>query len=341
VLAAPASNVLAAFERRLRRRIPVLGEASEGAVRAASEISVRVHVRVPATSANLGPGFDALGLALALYNDVDASEADGVMVRVEGEGAAQLPAGADNVVARGVRLAFEAVGRPFKGVELRCVNRIPPGRGLGSSAAAWVGGLVAGSTLAGGSLAKGELLALAARAEGHPDNVAAALFGGLTVSCPGADGAVAAISLPVPEGLTWVVLVPTITQSTAEARAVLPASVPRADAVFNVQRVALLLAGLQARRHDALAAALDDRLHQPYRRALFPWMESVADAARRAGALGCVLSGAGPSLLALTAGDGTAVARAMETALRAQSIEGRARAYAVDTAGATVIGDRA
>jgi homoserine kinase len=180
------------------------------------------------------------------------------------------------------------------------------------------------------------LLALATRAEGHPDNVAAALLGGLTVSCAGGDGAVTAISLPVPEGLTWVVLVPTITSSTAEARAVLPASVPRADAVFNVQRVALLLAALQTRRRDALPAALDDRLHQPYRRALFPWLSAVADAARGAGALGCVLSGAGPALLALVADDGETVARAMERALRAAGVEGRAQAHAVDTTGATV-----
>ena len=299
---------------------------------------MRVHVRVPATSANLGPGFDALGLALALYNEVEAREADGVTVTVQGEGEGQLSSGAENIVARGVRLAFEAAGQPFKGVALRCVNRVPTARGLGSSAAAWVGGLVAGNHLTGGSITKEELLALAARAEGHPDNVAAALLGGLTVSCTGADGRVTAVSLPVPEWLTWVALVPELTASTAEARAVLPASVPRADAVFNVQRVALLLAGLQARRPDALAAALDDRLHQPYRRALFPWMESVREAARRAGAFGCVLSGAGPSLLALVGVDGDEVARAMETALRAAGIEGRARAFSVDTAGATVVG---
>jgi len=298
---------------------------------------VPVHVRVPATSANLGPGFDALGVALALYNEVEASEADAVTVAVAGEGAGQLPAGADNVVARGVRLAFDAAGRPFKGATIRCTNAIPPARGLGSSAAAWVGGLVAGNALAGGSLTTDALLTLATRAEGHPDNVAAALLGGLTVSCPGADSSVTAISLPVPEDLAWVVLVPAITSSTAEARAVLPASVPRADAVFNVQRVALLLAALQTRRGEALVAALDDRLHQPYRRALFPWMPGVVEAARRAGALGCVLSGAGPSLLALVAGDGAGVARAMEEALRAAGVAGRARAYAIDTAGATVV----
>jgi homoserine kinase len=294
-----------------------------------------VFVRVPATSANLGPGFDALGLALALYNDVEATEADGVSVTIEGEGAGELATDADNIVARGVRLAYEAAGRAFTGVRLGCVNRIPTARGLGSSAAAWVGGLVAGNALSGGSLGGDTLLALATRSEGHPDNVAAALHGGLTVSCLDGDR-VRAIPLPVPATVTWVVLVPDVRSSTAEARAVLPASVPRRDAIFNVQRVALLLAGLAAGRLDTLATALDDRLHQPYRLRLFPWMPGVVDAARGAGALGCVLSGAGPSLLAAVPGDGAAVARAMEAALRAAGIAGSARALDVDTAGATV-----
>ena len=293
-----------------------------------------VHVRVPATSANLGPGFDALGLALALYNEVEAREADGITVSIEGEGAGRLPTGADNVVARGVRLAYEASGRAFKGVALRCVNRVPAARGLGSSAAAWVGGLAAGNALCGGGLSREAVVALATRAEGHPDNVAAATLGGLTVSCVNADGTVSALSLAIPAALTWVVLIPETTSSTAEARAVLPASVPRADAVFNVQRVALLLAGLQTQRADALAAAFDDRLHQPYRRRLFPWLPSVIDAARAAGAVGGALSGAGPAVLAAVLGDTTPVARAMERALAAAGISGRAQAFSVDTEGA-------
>jgi homoserine kinase len=294
---------------------------------------MRVHVRVPATSANLGPGFDALGLALGLHNELEAAEAEGVTVRIEGEGEGRLPGGADNVVARGIRLAFEAAGRPFKGVALTCVNRIPTARGLGSSAAAWVGGLVAGNALLGGPLDRDALLTLAVRAEGHPDNVAAALLGGLTVSCVDADRVVA-LTLPVPADVGWVVLIPAISSSTAEARAVLPAAVPRADAVFNVQRVALLVASLTARQPAALGAALQDRLHQPYRLRLFPWMPAVAEAARAAGALGCVLSGAGPALLAPVAGEADPVARAMEAALHAHGIPGAARAYTVDVDGA-------
>jgi len=295
---------------------------------------VRVHVRVPATSANLGPGFDALGLALALHNEVVAAEAEGVTVKIEGEGADRLARDAGNVVARGVKLAYEAAGRPFTGCALECVNRIPTARGLGSSAAAWVGGLVAGNALMGSPLSREALLGLAARAEGHPDNVAAAIFGGLTVSCGTPEG-VTAVTLPVTKSLAWVVLVPEVTSATAEARALLPRSVPREDAVFNVQRVALLLAALQAALPAALSVALEDRLHQPYRLKLFPWMPEVATAARAAGALGCVLSGAGPSLLAVVAGDGGAVGRAMEEALNRAGVRGRACILDVDAAGAS------
>ena len=294
---------------------------------------MRVHVSVPATSANLGPGFDALGLALALHNEVTAAEAEGVSVRIEGEGAGRLARGGDNVVARGVRLAFEAAGRRFTGCELHCLNRVPTARGLGSSAAAWVGGLAAGNALLGSPLPRETLLALAARAEGHPDNVAAAILGGLTVACADGDR-ITAVALPVPSALRWVALIPDVTSATAAARAVLPRSVPREDAVFNVQRVALLLASLVAGRIDALPHALEDRLHQPYRQKLFPWMPEVAAAARAAGALGCVLSGAGPSLLAVTARDAEGVARAMEAALRGAGIAGAARALAVDPEGA-------
>jgi homoserine kinase len=294
---------------------------------------VRVHVRVPATSANLGPGFDALGLALALYNEVLAEESDRVSVKLQGEGADRLARDGANVVARGVKLAYEAAGRPFRGCALECVNRIPTSRGLGSSAAAWVGGLAAGNALLGSPLSRERLLGLAAQAEGHPDNVAAAVLGGLTVSCGSGDG-VTAVTLPVPTSITWVVLVPEVTSATAEARALLPRSVPREDAVFNVQRVALLLAGLQTALPAALRIALDDRLHQPYRVKLFPWMPEVVAAARGAGALGCVLSGAGPSLLSVVAGDGGTVGRAMEEALGRAGVRGRALALDVDSAGA-------
>ena len=301
-------------------------------------MSGRVHVRVPATTANLGPGFDALGLALSLYNDVHLARAAETAVTVEGEGTGRLPTTEKNVVVRAIRLVYDAVGRAPEAWSVHCVNRIPPARGLGSSAAAWVGGIAAANALLDGPLGRPAMLRLAAAAEGHPDNVAAAIYGGLTVAAGDGD-ATLAVTLPVPPSLRWVALIPEITSATAEARAVLPASIPRGDAVFNVQRVALLLASLQAGRLDALPLALDDRLHQPYRRKLFPWMSGVADAARAAGALGCVLSGAGPSLLALAAGaaEAASVAAAMEKALTAAGIGGRARTLNVDTGGVVVV----
>jgi homoserine kinase len=290
---------------------------------------------VPATSANLGPGFDALGLALALYNELTITEADGVIVVVRGQGDRELPTDGQNLVARAARGVFDAAGRRFRGLAVQCANGIPLRRGLGSSAAAWVSGLLGANALLGAPLDRSALLSLAARGEGHPDNVAAALHGGMTVSCETASGIVA-VSLPVPTSLRWVVLIPELTSSTAEARAVLPEQVPRADAVFNVQRVALMLGGLWAGRPDLLRTAMEDRLHEPYRRRLFPWMPAVAAAAREAGALGCVLSGAGPSLLAPVTDDAARVADAMTRALAAAGVVARANVLDVDTVGATV-----
>src|SRR6267142_54141 len=291
-----------------------------------------IEVRVPATSANLGPGFDVLGLALGLYNDIAYEEAEGVVVAIEGEGAGRLASGSDNVVARAAHMVYEAAGRRFPGATIRCVNRIPPARGLGSSAAAWVGGLVAANAWLGSPLQRDALLALACRAEGHPDNVAAALLGGLTVSCVSGESVVA-LSLPVPADLLWVVLVPETESSTHEARAVLAETVTRADAVFNLQRMGLLLAALASGRVDVLGVAMDDRLHQPQRRALFPWMDAVCRAALEAGALGCVLSGAGPSMLAAVCGATQPVARAMEQALTPVGVADSALPPPADTTG--------
>ncbi len=295
---------------------------------------MRVRVRVPASSANLGPGFDALALALALYNEVELEESDHISVAIQGEGAGRLDTGAANVVARGAAMAFQAAGRHFRGATVRCVNRIPLSRGLGSSAAAWVGGLVGANALLGTPLDRDQVLTLAARAEGHPDNVAAAVLGGLTVSCSTERGIVA-LALPVPSDLDWVVLVPEVESSTREARAVLPDSVSRADAVFNVQRVSLLLGALGLGRTDLIGSAMRDRLHEPYRLRLFPWASAVETAAREAGALGCALSGAGSAILAAVRGPCEAVAGAMEAALHAAGVSGRARRLVVDTVGAT------
>lgn len=273
-----------------------------------------------------------LGLALALHNEVVLEPRETVSVSIEGEGAEHLERSDQNVVVRGVRAVYEELGRPFSGIAVRCVNRIPTGRGLGSSAAAWLGGMVGANALLGSPLDRGALLALAARAEGHADNVAAALLGGLTVAC-WHEGRVLAASLPVPREIRWVVLVPEVMGSTAEARAILPQSVSRADAVFNLQHVGLLLAALRDERAELLRVAMEDRLHEPYRRQLFPWIERVGAAARSAGAAGCVLSGAGPSLLAAVRGSAEPVARAMESAFGESGIPCRAFVLEVDPVG--------
>ena len=271
-----------------------------------------VRVRVPASTANLGPGFDALGMALGLYNEIEVEVAGvGLRLDVEGEGAERLQSlGRQNLVARAVTGTLERLGRPAEGLRVRMVNRIPLSRGLGSSSAAALGGVAAAAELARASLTPEELLDLTLPLEGHPDNITPALLGGLTVATV-VDGKVRCVKLPVPEGLSAVAVIPEFHLSTAKARRALPPTVPRADAVFNVGRVALLLAAMQSGRLDLLRGAVQDRLHQPYRAPLVPGMDEVLTEGEAAGALACFLSGAGPTLLALVTGDGTAIGERM------------------------------
>jgi homoserine kinase len=259
-----------------------------------------VRVRVPATSANLGPGFDALGLALALYDDVVVRVADdGLYVDVAGEGADSVPRTRRHLVVRALQAGFDALGGQPRGLEVVCANRIPHGRGLGSSAAAIVAGLTAARALVlGGAdlLDDGALLGLAAELEGHPDNVAACLLGGLTLAWTPADGPARAVRLPVSPDLRPVVFVPTTTSSTAKARKQLPETVPHADAAGNAARSALLVHALAA-DPQLLLVATEDRLHQPYRAAGQARTAGLV-AALRADGVPAVVSGAGPSVLA-------------------------------------------
>lgn len=265
-----------------------------------------IRVRVPATSANLGPGFDCLGMALAIYNTIEMDEApaEGVQVSVAGEGAEALSGAAGNMVAEAAERLFRAAGRRPRGLRLRVENAYPVARGLGSSAAAIVGGLVAANAMVGSPLGTDGLLDLAVEMEGHPDNVTPALLGGVTVACTVRDGAgqdggarTVYARFDPPPGLRLALVIPERPLSTAEARAALPAAVPRADAVFNLQRACLLVASLQAGRTDLLGLALDDRLHQPYRAGLLPGLAEALAAARRPGLLGGCLSGSGSTVL--------------------------------------------
>jgi homoserine kinase len=278
-----------------------------------------VTVRVPATSANLGPGFDALGLALRLHNTVSIEPADSPEIGIEGEGERTLPRDASHlayqaaaaVAARAAEMGSTPGIRAFRITQR---NAIPLARGLGSSAAAIIGGAVAANALLGRPLDQQALIDLATEIEGHPDNVAPALLGGLVVCTRAATGVRWMRLAPPP--LKVVLAVPDYPVSTEEARRRLPARVPFPDAVFNVTRAALLVAALTGGRPDLLDEATQDRLHQPYREQLVPGLTEVFAAARRAGAYGVALSGSGPAVLAFgeAAGIGPAMARAFQDA---------------------------
>jgi homoserine kinase len=268
-----------------------------------------VVVQVPATSANLGPGFDALGLALDLRDTLQGSvTSSGLVVEVSGEGATEVPHDESNLVVRAMRAAFEALGVDPPGLEVVCTNAVPHGRGLGSSAAAIVGGIHLARALVQDGRARLHDLAafqLAAALEGHPDNVAAAAFGGLTVAWQ-EDGVFHAAPTQVSPGIRTVVFVPPGALSTEVARGLLPEMVPRVEAAASAGRAALLVAALATGWTAKLHDATRDWLHQEYRRPAMPETLDLIDALRAQG-YAAVVSGAGPSVLVLT--DGAGVAR--------------------------------
>ena len=280
------------------------------------------RVRTPATSANLGPGFDALGLALTLYDDVAAEVTrDGFRVGVTGEGAGELPTGEEHLVVRAMFAAFDALGGRPAGLAVECVNRIPQARGLGSSSAAIVAGVLLGRALVADGASRMDdaaALRLAARLEGHPDNVAPCLLGGFTIAWTeispvfpdgaGADGGARAageagggaraVTRAPAAGVQPTVFIPTTRGLTAQARAALPATVPHADAALTAGRAALLVHALTT-DPDLLFSATEDRLHQAYRAPGMPATAALVDRLRDAG-VAAVVSGAGPTVLALT-----------------------------------------
>lgn len=269
-----------------------------------------VAVKVPATSANLGPGFDCMGLALNLWDEVCVHAVTGpTFVEVEGEGADSVERGEDNLVVRALRLALDRVGAPQVGVRMRCANRIPHSPGLGSSAGAIVAGVALARALIGepSVLGRHDILQIGSQMEGHPDNVAPAVFGGATVAWTNEETSQAeAVRLSPPDDISPVAFIPDFEVHTAEARAALPATVPHVDARYNVARASLLAALLSgnarasggAQMHSLLMEATRDRLHQEHRRSsmepslsLVKWLRGADCAA--------VVSGAGPTVLSL------------------------------------------
>jgi homoserine kinase len=290
-----------------------------------------VRVRTPATSANLGPGFDTLGLALDLHDEVEVTAGFGgpetpVEVTVDGEGAASVPLDERHLVVRSLRAAFAELGEQPSSLRLHCTNALPHGRGLGSSAAAIVAGVVAARALTG-LTTHDAALDLADRLEGHPDNVAACLFGGLTVAWRDDDGTARATRVEVHPDVVPIVCVPSFEVSTEKARGLLPDTVPHADAAANAGRAALLVHAV-ARRPDLLLAATADRLHQHYREPAMPPTFALVTALRAQG-LAAVVSGAGPTVLVLAPGDQTDRVRALAEGWNVRPLQ-------VDTRGAVV-----
>ncbi len=258
-----------------------------------------IRVRVPATSANIGPGFDSLGIALKMYNYITVEETDGGLeIEILDESRKFLPRDSKNLVYVCMTRVFKKLGYTPKGLKITLENNVPVTRGLGSSSAGIVGGLVAANELCGGKLSKDELLLMAAEIEGHADNVTPAMFGGFTVSVS-RKGRLNYVQHPLDEKLRFAAFIPDFPLATKKARAILPGVVPHKDAVYNTGHSALLAASLISGKFENIRPGIGDRLHQGYRKPLIPAMDEIFDLCYRNGALGVYLSGAGPTVMAI------------------------------------------
>ncbi len=297
---------------------------------------MNVRVSVPATTANLGPGFDSLSLALDLWNDVEFRfEGEGLCMEMHGEGAEVLSQKPDNLLITAFyRLLREVRAPKPRGLHLCVHNAIPVGSGLGSSASAVVAGLLAARAWSGMELSLEQLLDMAVSLEGHADNASAALWGGLTVSVNTANGWLVQRFEPAP--LQVVVVLPQINLSTRSARLILPALLEHRDAVFNIGRSVLVTEALRTGNLDLLGKVMEDRLHQPYRLPLIPGAQDAMRAAREAGAAAVALSGAGPSLIAFPDQNPQSVADAMQAAFQKQGVPSRAFLLHTTSSGAQV-----
>lgn len=302
-----------------------------------------VKVAVPATSANLGPGFDTLGVAVEMHNTIEMAETGILDVVLEVDGHADLEDPRENLVYQAAQKVFDRLGYKPYGLLIREEIGIPVARGLGSSASAIVGGLVAANALAEQmtgrpGLDQQGLLNLAVEMEGHPDNVTPALVGGFTV-CVMDEGRPLYVRFDPPAALQAVVAIPEVPLSTKKSRGVLPGEVKMADAVFNVSRATLLVAALMTGRLDLLATASQDRLHQPYRQSLVPGLAEVFEAALAAGAKSVALSGSGPSVISLVErGTADQVGTAMEQAFAWRGSDCRVAVLELAKDGARILG---
>ncbi len=291
-----------------------------------------VHITVPASTANLGPGFDSLGLALAMRNSLVMESIDGgLIVEIEGQGAEDLPRDSANLMVQAAEVVFERVGRKPAGLRVHAVNRIPLRSGLGSSAAAVVGALWAADALVDGNLGRDEIFRLAHGLEGHPDNAAPALYGGFNLVLVDDRGVFAR---QVPIGPTQVAVAhPRFGLSTQAMRQALPDRVSMEDAVFNLSHALMTFEALRSGDYSLLSRVMADRLHEPYRAPHIPGFEQVTSAAHQAGAVAVALSGAGPSLVAFAPSGHDLIARRMADAWKRAGVEADGFSLAVDTRG--------
>ncbi len=301
-------------------------------------IGQKVVVDVPATTANLGPGFDCLGAALDLNNRFAMRRIEGGGERfeliIEGTEGSHLRGGPENLVYRAAQRVWKAAGLEPVALEARVRLAVPPARGLGSSATAIVAGLMGANALVGEPLSKEKLLELAIDIEGHPDNVVPSLLGGLCMTAKAASQRWRVVRCEWTPSVKAVVAIPSIRLSTSEARRAMPKAVPVGDAVVNLGALTLLLQGLRTGNGDLISDGMHDRLHEPYRWRLIKGGDQVKQAAMDAGAWGCAISGAGPSVLALCEEDkGPAVSRAMVKAWEAAGVASRAPVLNLQTSG--------
>ena len=299
-------------------------------------------VRVPATTANIGPGFDCLGAALTLYNqfvfsELPASSTNELEITVRGINADRVSCNDDNMVVQAMKTFYGKLNQPMPKVKIDIEMNVPLARGLGSSATAIVGGLVGANELAGQPFSMQQIADLATEIEGHPDNVVPALLGGCRLSASGIDRNWEVSELNWHASIIPIVAIPAFELSTTTARQVLPATYSRSDVVFNMAHLGLLMQGLSTANPDWLKAALQDKVHQPYRKALIPNFEAVEAAAIAAGAHGVVISGAGPTILALSnLPSAQEVAQAMKKTWESVGIETLAIVLQLDTDGVKI-----
>ena len=301
---------------------------------------MKIHVKVPATTANLGPGFDALGLALDLWNEAEfiATDDRQITLTIQGEGEGKLPTDANNPIVEAALQIYEMAKKPCNGIRIHCINRVPLSSGLGSSSTAMLTGLLGANALLGNPFNDEEILKLAIENEGHPDNVAPAMLGGLVASIV-YEGRVISIKLPAranrsPMHVT--IVLPDFDFPTRQARAILPKQVDRKDAIYNISRAVLVTEALRTGDLDLLGKAMTDALHQPYRIPLIPGAQAAMDAAHHAGAGAVALSGAGPSLIAFSSKPEPAIGQAMKRAFEAAGLTARTFELGTSNEGAEV-----